>query len=49
MKNSNKDCFRGYSPDYELPYTVVDDKVLKKVFEGTDESTPAFVSTLNAS
>ena len=32
IKNSHNDCFRGYSNEYELPYTVVDDKVLKRVF-----------------
>ena len=31
-KMSNNDSFRGYSLEYGLPYTVVDDKVLKKIF-----------------
>lgn len=42
VKESHKDCFRGYSPEYELPYTVVDDKVLKKVFADTDEYITVF-------
>ena len=37
IKENHKDCFRGYSPEYDLPYTVVDDKVLRRVFENTDE------------
>ena len=42
VKNSYKDCFRGYSPEFELPYTVVDDKVLRKVFADSNESITVF-------
>lgn len=33
VKGYQKDCFRGYSNDYALPYTVVDAKILSSVFE----------------
>lgn len=42
VKENHKDCFRGYSSEYELPYTVVDDKVLKKVFADTENYITVF-------
>lgn len=42
VKASHKDCFRGYSSEYELPYTVVDDKVLKRVFAESEEFNTIF-------
>lgn len=42
VKENHKDCFRGYSSEYELPYTVVDDKVLRRIFNGSDESIKVF-------
>lgn len=42
VKESNNDCFRGYSPDHELPYTVVDEKIFKKVFSNSEENITVF-------
>ena len=39
IKNAGKDSFRGFSSDYDLPYTVVDDKILRNVFPGIISST----------
>ena len=51
VKESNKDCFRGYSPEYKLPYTVVDDKILRKVFTERNHVITVFENkvTLSAS
>jgi len=42
VKEAGKDSFRGYSPDYEMPYTVVDDKILRTVFGETEENITVF-------
>ena len=41
IANKNlKDSFRGYSFEYDMPYTVVDDKVMKSLFsESSDKFT----------
>ena len=43
VKAHNQSCFRGYSIDYSLPYTVVDDKIFKKIFAHKDEILPLFI------
>lgn len=42
VKSNQKDCFRGYSSDHDLPYTVVEDKILKKLFSSPDDSINMF-------
>ena len=42
VKKYHHDCFRGFSPDYGMPYTVVDDKILKLVFEPLGQNITVF-------
>ena len=37
LKERNQDCFRGYSKDYGMPYVVVDDKILRKLYSENGE------------
>ena len=32
VKEAHEDCFRGFSFQHDMPYVVIDDKILKKVF-----------------
>lgn len=42
VKESHEECFRGFSCDCELPYVVVDEKILKKVFAGILDNVSIF-------
>ena len=42
VKGCRKDCFRGYSDDFDLPYTVVDSKTLSSVLSLFDKSINVF-------
>lgn len=42
VKGYQKDCFRGYSSDFELPYTVVDGKILNRIFERLGKNITVF-------
>ena len=46
IKGKNNDCFRGYSFEYDMPYVVVDDKILKKIFSDSYESITFFRSNV---
>jgi lipopolysaccharide/colanic/teichoic acid biosynthesis glycosyltransferase len=42
VKENNKECFRGFSPEYDLPYVVVDNNILRKIFADTGETITVF-------
>lgn len=42
LKENMKDSFRGYSSEYELPYVVVDDKILRKIFTEVSDKVTIF-------
>ena len=42
VKGNNKDCFRGFSPEYALPYVVVDNNILRKIFSDSGEPITVF-------
>ena len=42
LKENMKDSFRGYSSEYELPYVVVDDKILRKIFTDVSDKVTIF-------